>query len=362
MTAPTSPALLLDDLIRLSHEFGTIDFVRGGGGNTSVKTADTLWVKPSGTTLADLTAERLVPMDRARLADLYAMTPPADPDAREAMVRDVMAAALRPGASGRPSVEAPLHDTFSRRFVVHTHPPLVNGLTCAVHGEAAARELFPEAMWVPYVDPGYTLCMEIRRRLAAVRATPAEPNIVLLQNHGVFIAADTPDEIRTLYRHLMSTLAAAYEQRGVRPVWSPPPPVPELRAESLRAELRAALGPDAAAILLRGRFEVAEGPLSPDHIVYARSFPMTGPLTAETAAEYRQRHGFPPRVVVAPDAVAGVGERPRIAELAIDLAEDGAFVLRLTAAFGGPRYLDDAARRFIEHWEVEAYRQSVAAR
>lgn len=361
MNEVSMPGPGLNAIVELSHEFGTPDYVRGVGGNTSVKTADTIWVKPSGTTLAGLTVDRLVPMDRARLQRLYELTPPAEAAAREALVRDEMASAVRPGATGRPSVEAPLHDTFTRRFVVHTHPALVNGLTCARDGEAAARELFPEAMWVPYVDPGYTLCMEIRRRLSAVRGTPHEPSLVLLQNHGVFVAADTPDEIRVLYRHLMDTLRMAYEQRGVRPVWIPPPPIAPFEADALRAALRDALGPDGDASVIAGLFEVAAGPLSPDHIVYARSFPMTGPVTAANAAVYRAQHGFPPRVVVTPTAVVGIGPKPRVAELAMELAQDGAFVVRLTAAFGGPRYLDDAARRFIEQWEVESYRQSVAA-
>ena len=45
---------LLSTLTELAHEFGTPDYVKGGGGNASCKTADTLWVKPSGLTLADL--------------------------------------------------------------------------------------------------------------------------------------------------------------------------------------------------------------------------------------------------------------------------------------------------------------------
>ena len=43
----------LEIITALSHEFGTPDFVIGGGGNTSFKNAETLWVKPSGTTLAN---------------------------------------------------------------------------------------------------------------------------------------------------------------------------------------------------------------------------------------------------------------------------------------------------------------------
>ena len=48
--------------------------------------------------------------------------------------------------AGRPSVEAPLHNILDTRFVVHTHPPLVNGLTSAKDGESVAKRLFPDAL------------------------------------------------------------------------------------------------------------------------------------------------------------------------------------------------------------------------
>ena len=104
---------ILDAITELSHEFGSTDYVKGGGGNTSCKDVDTLWVKPSGTTLAAMTSETFVALDRAKIAPLFAAATPADPAAREALVKDIMAAAVKPGSSGRPSVEAPLHESHA---------------------------------------------------------------------------------------------------------------------------------------------------------------------------------------------------------------------------------------------------------
>ena len=39
----------------------------------------------------------------------------------------------------------------------------------------------------------------------------------------------------------------------------------------------------------------------------------------------------------------------------------GAQVMQLAEAFGGIDYMSDRAREFIENWEVESYRQSVAS-
>ena len=59
--------ILMDELsiiTQLSREFGTPEYVIGGGGNTSYKNESTLWVKPSGTTLSGLTEETFVQLDR----------------------------------------------------------------------------------------------------------------------------------------------------------------------------------------------------------------------------------------------------------------------------------------------------------
>ncbi len=272
-----------------------------------------------------------------------------------------MAAAVRPATPGRPSVEAPLHGSFGARFVIHTHPALVNGLTCSRDGEEVCRRLFPDVLRMPYVEPGYTLCMEVRTATARHRAaTGTDPAVVMLQNHGLFVAGDTPDAVRSAYWRIMAGLRAEYVRRGVSPDPSLPAEADPAVAARLADELRAVMGAEAAHAAIAGPFDVAEGPLSPDHIVYARSFPLIGPAGNKELEGYRRRHGVWPKVVATPEAVAGVGASRRDAELALEFAQNGSQVRRLAMAFGGPRYLSDAARRFIEKWEAESYRRQVS--
>lgn len=353
---------LLDTIIGLSHEFGTPDYVKGGGGNTSAKNADTLWVKPSGTTLAGLTAQTMVAMDRAKLARLYAVPTPSAPAAREALVKDMMAAAVRPASKGRPSVEAPLHDTFAARYVVHTHPALVNGMTCGRDGEAACRRLFPDALWMPYVDPGYTLCMEVRKALKArVARDGREPELLFLENHGVFVAADSAAGVRNAYARVMTVLAAEYRKARVSTILKMGPPPAAADVADMTKRLHASLGPDAAGVAAGGAVPVPAGPISPDHIVYSKSYPLRVSPTANAVARYRAKHGYAPKVVAAGGAVWGVGTNAKNAALALEFAQDGALVEQLAAAFGGIRYLADRARDFIDNWEVESYRSKIAA-
>ena len=343
----------LNTIVALSREFGSVDYVRGGGGNTSVKNDTTLWVKPSGTTLAGLAAETFVQMDRAGINRLYEVETPAESSAREELVKKMMAAAVENDA-GRPSVEAPLHNVFEAKYVVHTHPALVNGLTCAKSGDVVCARLFPDALWVEYIDPGYTLCMEVRRRIAQYKVVfGCEPAMLLLKNHGIFIAADTAGEIRTRYAHVMDTLAEEYAKARVSTTLEIAD-VPE--DPSIEVQIREVFSKDAAFIASSGLFAYASGPITPDHLVYARAFPFSRTLSRAGADAYRAERGYPPKVVVVDDRVYGIGQSRSNADLALEFAQDGALVMQLAEAFGGIQYMTDRQRKFIENWEVESYR------
>lgn len=347
----------LEVITQLSHEFGTPDYVKGGGGNTSCKTADTIWVKPSGTTLSGLKPETFVAMDRAKLKKLFELEIPADKHAREAMVKDAMAAAVLPGQTARPSVEAPLHDILSGRYVVHTHAELVNGMTCAKNGEAICRKLFPDAMWVPYIDPGFTLCRDVHTRIADFRKqTGREPNVIMLENHGIFVSGNTPEEIRELYRRVTDTLKAEYMKAGISTKLKFGTATLHEEEGQISGLLKEFLGNDAAFEVVCAPFEIADGAISPDHSVYSKSFFYTGPLTKQGFDAFKKHHGYAPRVIVTKVGIFGVGPSQKVAQLALELAQDGALLKQLAQAFGGIQYLSDSAREFIENWEVEAYR------
>jgi len=376
----TQDARLLAELSDLSREFGGPRYVHGGGGNSSVKDGAVLWIKPSGRALAALEPGSFIGLDRAALAGLHDDTISGASGEREPEARRLLIAAVLDDSTGRPSVETPLHDAIPARFIVHTHPALVNGLTCAREGEAACDELFPGAFWIPYVDPGLTLARSVRTALAG-RGTPSgrEGIILFLQNHGVFVAADEPDRIRSHYARIMDTLAEHYRLRGIDPapggadspraaeggagIAAGPDPddVPDSLPPEVHAAARRLLavwpGSETPCLAIGAGEETFGGPLTPDHIVYAGREPLTGEPTPEAIAAYRERFGYDPRVLTLAGVTCGTGDTPARAALALELARDAAAVIRLSEAFGGIRYLADGESRFIESWEVEQYRR-----
>lgn len=373
----------LAKLIEISRKYGTdADFVLAGGGNTSYKTDDLLYIKPSGTTLANLTEESLVRMDRARLDAIWERSYSDDSDERERQVlADLMAARVE-GQTKRPSVESLLHGLLRQRYVVHLHPALVNGLTCGRNGEAIAKELHPDGMaWIPVVNPGYVLARHIRDAIKShLSAGNRYPDILLLQNHGVVVASDSIDEVERIYREMVARLSARLTRT--------PEVVPSAQepSESLRA---------VAAVMDQANpgfhWKVIDNPevrrivaleetfapfrsfgYTPDHLVYCKASPIWVPVNAVDDPVRRERlirtqierfeeeQGTKPRIVaVEGSGILAVGDTATVIESAAELFLDLVKVVVYAESFGGPMLMPQDKIDFILDWEAENYRAKV---
>ena len=134
MSPVIDPKADLTELVANSRHYGADpEFVIAGGGNTSLKTAEVLYVKGSGTSLGTITPEGFVAMDRAQLQAILETPVPADAEVREERFKAaVLAARLYPERGQRPSVESVIHHLMPARLVVHTHATWINMFTCAV--------------------------------------------------------------------------------------------------------------------------------------------------------------------------------------------------------------------------------------
>ncbi|PKL27674.1 MAG: aldolase, partial [Spirochaetae bacterium HGW-Spirochaetae-2] len=153
----------IEALLEISRRYGTdARYVLLGGGNTSYKIDDVMYVKASGHALGTIAEDGFVAMSMPRLMAIWEKTYPADTKKREEEVLADLMGARSEGQTGRPSVEALLHGIIPFTYVVHLHPAMVNGLTCGQSGKEWARKLFPDAIWIPLVNPGYILAKTVR--------------------------------------------------------------------------------------------------------------------------------------------------------------------------------------------------------
>lgn len=364
--------MVLNELVSLSNIYGSNEeLVLAGGGNTSAKDGDVMYIKGSGTQLATITAEGFVKMSRAALADIFTKEYPSDDDAREAQALADLTAAKMPGEENkRPSVETLLHSLFPHRFVFHVHPALVNGLTCSVNGKEAADELFGDGfVWIESCKPGYTLSKICYDKMNAYKAqTGKDADMLLLQNHGIFLAADTVEEIGEKLAAVMSKLNAAvvrepdfdsgdYDGEKAQKCF-------DVIYELYGDDAVITYEPSAEAIRFAESPETAKAvmkPFTPDHIVYCKAEPVYGFCQAcirGAVNEYVDEHGYMPKIII----ISGCGFfavdlTPKGSETAATLFNDALKVATYSESFGGPLHMTDELSDFITNWEVESYRQ-----
>lgn len=395
--AQPAPTDLLAEMVELSRSFGADpEFVRAGGGNSSAKADGVLSIKPSGVSLATLTVESLIALAIEPLLELLegGATPGSAPGSDE-VLRVAESARLSPADGRRPSVELLFHALLPEPIVLHTHPTTINTLTCSVGGgELAEQILGDRALWIPYTDPGLPLARMIRdeRSAYAQRTGRRAARAILLQNHGLIVGGDTAAEIDELSHEIAARIA---EHAAGRPAfsWGAVERIEGALAGDIVAALRPALGrllaadgwpravvfddsPLAVGVAgseLGHRFAHG-GPLTPDQIVYAGSWPLvveTVPADGGAAAaaleaalaERATRDVDPPVIVlVAGLGLFAVGDTERQADTARNLYLDATQIASGAHRLGGVRPLAPDERRFIERWEAEAYRRQVASR
>ena len=368
----------LETLVSFSRRYGGDEkFVLAGGGNTSYKDDTTLYIKGSGTSLAQMTEDKFVKMNRAALADIWTKTYSEVTADREAEVlADLMLAREAGEGAKRPSVETLLHDLFPQKFVLHVHPASVNGITCSVNAKAAATELFPECVWVDESEPGYVLAALCRGELAAYEAKMGKAaNLVFLQNHGVFFAADSEEELDALVADVMSkidekittypdftevetdTALAAQIAPAIRMLYDANGQA-KVKFESNVTVMKFAESAE--------NFAPLTEPLSPDHIVYCKAEPLfvdyDGIESLKTAFNsFVERRSFKPKVIFVKGlGMFTVGATLKEATTAAAVWRDAMKITVFAESFGGVSHMQPALADFIVNWEVESYRSKVS--
>jgi NAD(P)-dependent dehydrogenase (short-subunit alcohol dehydrogenase family)/rhamnose utilization protein RhaD (predicted bifunctional aldolase and dehydrogenase) len=373
----------INDLIAISRFYGqNPEYVIAGGGNTSWKNDKVLYIKASGVSLADIGENGFCVLDRTKLALLPEMELSSDPVVREEQVKNgLMNSRLNPESGLRPSVETSLHDLFGYAFVVHTHPTLVNGLMCSREAEEGVLRLFgSKALYIPYSDPGFVLFTIIRDKILKFRNTHGvDPQMVFIQNHGIFVAADTIQEIREIYSGVELTLGRAFQYIPDRE----DDQVSSLMADILPAvrmllsdeKVRVARAFTSWSVIPfiedRNTFSDISKPFTPDQMVYCLSeyIFIENTASADTilaeikasVSEFKTRRKVLPKVLFIRDEGVIVAEDSPVAlDYLESLVKDFTQIALLSQYFGGPHPMTEEQVAFIESWEVENYRKKVS--
>jgi len=374
----------LNQLKTYSNQIGSDpEFVLAGGGNTSCKIESELYIKASGTSLADITVEQFVIMDRVLLQSLWTKKYPSNDDLREKdVLKDVMDARRRDQYSKRPSVEVLLHDIFPQRFVVHTHPAIVNAITCSAQGQEAIIKLFGDrAIWIDEIKPGFLLASAVKVKVTEYTLQMLKPpQLLFMQNHGLLAAADSIEEISLLHDYVLRVIKQSLIC------------IPDFSSVEHDRERAALIAPAIRMTLMNSgnsivtyrnnkeisrlvnnesSFSPLNLPFTPDHIVYCRhkflfvhaeeDLNEQYGMIVSAIEKYKDEHGFLPKIIAIEKlGIFACGKSRKDASDALDLFMDAVKIYVYSQSFGGAKHMSCDLISFIVNWEVESYRQKVA--
>jgi rhamnose utilization protein RhaD (predicted bifunctional aldolase and dehydrogenase) len=320
--------------------------VQAAGGNTSLKRDGAMWIKASGTWLADaLTRDIFVPVD---LTGLRAAIAAGDPGAESAVAH--VPAEENPGGL-RPSIETTVHAALDAPVVIHTHCVATIALAIRQEGAALTERLLADlgVVWIPYVKPGLRLAREIMSR-----AGP-DARALVLGRHGLVAAGETVVEAEALLR--------AISARLTRAPLPPLPPAPAL-ADGLRGSAYTPASSDRIHAMAMDPTRLtlaASPPWCPDQVIFlGPAIPVCGPGETPDACAARhqaQTGAPPPPLVLLPGLGAAIraDASPAAHALALGLADFLAQVEPDAELIGlGP----DQVAELLD-WDAEKYRQTL---
>ena len=319
--------------------------VQGPGGNTSVKADGAMWVKASGTWLAEARErEIMVPVDAAAMAEALRTGDSAAEDGK------AFAVAAENPTGLRPSIETSVHAILDWPVVLHTHCVATIATAVRRDAEAVTRDRLGDlgTVFIPYTKPGADLARAILDRVQP------ESRVLILGNHGLVVGGDTPAEAEALLQEVSSRLEPAMPVGGAAPEFAGPLAGTGWQAAPPGLVHGVARDPE--------RLAIADGAsLYPDHLIFL------GPGIAVAqegeapgaAAERVAAGGAPRKLVLVPGAGAVVPSdaSPSVLALAVAL---GDVVMRIDPAAPISR-LSDSDEYALLNWDAEKHGQALEA-
>ncbi len=258
----------------------------------------------------------------------------------------------RRGESLRPSVETAVHAVMPQKVVIHVHSVRTIAWAALAGGRERVAPLLAGLRWswIPYTHPGIPLAIKIREQMRA------RPDVLILENHGLVVAAEDCESgeqlLAEVERRLNGETRAAPEADSRR--------LAEL-SQGTEWELAQdnevhALGSDGKSCQI-----AAQGTLFPDQCVYlgpAAAVVEKSDTLADAAQRYESRFNFAPVFLLVPEA--GVLTRRGMNRAARELLLGLKRVIERIPSESTATYLPSHQVARLMNWDAEKYRIAMA--
>lgn len=163
------------NLCKISKYCGErFDLVQAGGGNSSVKINNYMFIKASGYNMSEI-KNGLVTINNKKLK-----TDIMNNDVKEIIHYNVL-------GKKRGSIETYMHSIL-KKYVIHLHPIQVIKILIQKDAETILKKLFPDSLIIEYLTPGIKVCNKIKELYN-------NEEIIFLINHGIIITTNDYDKI-----------------------------------------------------------------------------------------------------------------------------------------------------------------------
>lgn len=381
----------LADLIKISTTTGKDpELVLGGGGNTSVKTADGryMYIKASGTALKDMSPDR--GWRRLRIESVLSILTDKSLGKMDAIGREtevvnrlLLSCDDKVTGGARPSVEAHLHALLDTH-VIHLHPLVVAAYVSAKNGRAALEKIFAHEkitpLWVPYTDPGFLLARKIAKLVGQYEQEHgSKPQVLFLEKHGLFVTAGSANAAINLVKRVIALCT-----NGLKPLKARKTPLASSTCLTdatlaIRKAVFDATGQylpvsyypahEAVATFMAQKQAaklLATPALNPDELVYANGSAMwvenaRAEAIAKRIRSLLERGQKIPAAFVVKGLGLFVAAEKGVSGLIADITETSLKVRMHAAQMGGVLALTKREQDFINNWESEAFRKKLVS-
>ena len=186
--------ILSEQFVKISNSIGErFDLVQAGGGNTSFKLKEIMFIKSSGCNLSDIDINKnYVGLNYCNIKNNIYKIESKNKKELELLSKNIVDSNITFLKDYKPSIETTLH-TLTKKFTVHIHPIQFNYISSSSNCEKILEELFNKKDYcvIDYFTPGIEVTKEIIKKYN-------NENIIFLKNHGLVFTSDDINIIKSL--------------------------------------------------------------------------------------------------------------------------------------------------------------------
>ena len=190
----------LDNFLYISNYVGErFDLVQAGGGNTSFKTDDIMFIKSSGCHLSNMDINKnYVGLNYKNIVKKIKNINDSDKKNRELKSKEIVESNIIFFKNNKPSIETTLH-CLTKKYTVHIHPIQFNYISSLANCNTILEKIFKDFCVINYFTPGIDVALELLKKYN-------NESIIFMKNHGLVVTADTIYEIKELLYNITNKL------------------------------------------------------------------------------------------------------------------------------------------------------------